>query len=212
MAEEKTGTHGCTGDPSLEKLPVYILSGGRSSRFGTDKARALLESEPLLRWVVKPLQARAAHLTVVAEVPDKYEDLGFRTLGDRVRDLGPLGGLITALHDLDSLKETGWLFLCSCDFVGARSQWVDELLSHRRPGADAVVFRGERWEPLFALYHTSILESVAAALACGQRAVRCVLESARTVEVPLPGDWGVASSVNTHEALDECSKKIRSEM
>lgn len=191
----------------METLPVYILAGGRSSRFGEDKARARLLGEPLIRWAVRPLEGRAGSLTVVASIPDSYSDLGYRTLGDRQRDLGPLGGLATALHDRVALEGDGWLLITSCDFVGARGQWVDRLLQHRAPGATAVAFRGARWEPLFALYHTAALEVVEAALGRGQGAVHKALDAMSAVAVPVPEDWHEAVSVNTVEDLEAFEKR-----
>jgi len=181
-------------------IPVYILAGGRSSRFGTDKARARLGDETLLEAAARPFRQAGARLTAVAEVPDKYQELGFRTLGDRTPEQGPLGGLITALHDLSGDE---WLMLTACDFVGARVAWVDRLADRRAPGARAVAFRPGRWEPLFALYHRGLLEEAAAMLSAGERALWRLLERVGAVAAPIPPDWERARSIDTPAALAE---------
>ena len=54
-----------------ELVPAYILSGGRSSRFGSDKARALAAGKPLILHAADTVAPVAASITVVADRPDK---------------------------------------------------------------------------------------------------------------------------------------------
>ncbi|HEY9840887.1 MAG TPA: NTP transferase domain-containing protein, partial [Candidatus Obscuribacterales bacterium] len=63
-------------------LPVYLLAGGRNSRFGSDKARALLGGSPLILQVARLLHPYAADLKVVATTAGAYADLGLETLAD----------------------------------------------------------------------------------------------------------------------------------
>lgn len=98
----------------MDKLPLYILAGGRSSRFGSDKARAELGGRPLVRRIADALAPVADPVRVVAGPPGGYADLGFVTIADRRPDLRPLAGLEMALLDRQQLCGTGWLILCSC--------------------------------------------------------------------------------------------------
>lgn len=112
-----------------------LIAGGRASRFGSDKALALLAGRPLIAWaagVVAPLVADTVvcgrewgGLTSVADVP--------------APGLGPLGGLAGALahaqaHGLDAVVSIG------CDMP-----WVPDglvaALAQARPAwcADAPV-------------------------------------------------------------------------
>jgi molybdopterin-guanine dinucleotide biosynthesis protein A len=173
-------------------LPVYILSGGRSSRFGSDKARALLDGQPLVVHVARSCARVASRLTVVADVEDKYEDLGLRTIADRQPGLGPLGGLHRALEDLGHDE---WLLLLSCDLIGLRPEWIERLLSqcHGIDGPAAVAFfGGGRWEPMPALYHRNILQQVQTHLARGVLSLWRLLEETSSSQVALPRDWGDA--------------------
>ena len=98
-------------------MPVYILAGGRSSRFGSDKARALLDGEPLVARLARQIEPVARRVTVVAEAADTYADLGLRTIADRRPGLGPLAGLEAALLDATNPPKStaDWLILLSCD-------------------------------------------------------------------------------------------------
>ncbi len=180
-----------------EPVPVYLLAGGRSSRFGEDKARALLDGEPLLLRLARLLAPVASALTVVAEREGKHADLGLRTLADRRPGLGPLAGLETALLD----RGDGWLLLTSCDWVTLEPAWVSRLLAARSPGAHAVAFRGEVWQPLLALYHTGLAPQVTVRLEAGQLPLWRLLEGCGATAVPLPEDWDRALQANTPAEL-----------
>ncbi|WP_174273975.1 molybdenum cofactor guanylyltransferase [Sphingomonas bacterium] len=72
-----------------------ILAGGRSTRFGSDKALAPLEGRPLILWVAEALAAQCDEILICGR-----ELAGYRCVKDRPGpDLGPLGGLAAALHD-----------------------------------------------------------------------------------------------------------------
>jgi len=183
-------------DAISEPIPSYILAGGRSSRFGSDKARALLDGEPLLCRVARSLGDRP--VTVVATSPGAYEDLGLRTIADPRPGLGPLGGLEAALRD----RGAGWILLAACDLLGLDPRWLADL-ERARGEAPAVAFRGGHWEPMPALYHTDLLEAVQARLALEPRAraLHALLEAEGAASLRVPGGWRSVRSINTREDL-----------
>jgi molybdopterin-guanine dinucleotide biosynthesis protein A len=187
----------------MDKVPVYILAGGRSSRFGRDKARLEITGEPLLVHVARSLKPAAAEITVIADRPGKYRDLGFETIADLRPGLGPLGGLQAAL----SRGGNGWLLCASCDRIGIRPEWLQELLTGRRDRATAVVFRGRIWQPLPALYHTSLAPQVDAAIESGRLTPWTLLEQNDTVALELPTDWGTSLDINEPGELEKVASK-----
>jgi len=176
-----------------ERVPVYILAGGGSRRFGSDKARALHNGVPLLVGVATALEPIADATTVIAARDGVYEDLGLRTIGDVIARKGPLGGLHTAIADRGG---DGWLFLCACDWVGLQTVWARVLMNARTRGAHVVAYGTERYDPLFALYHTSIRPAVSQALGAGRLAMQDLLLRARTVGVEPPAGWDTATNLN----------------
>ena len=71
-----------------------VLAGGQSSRFGSDKAMALLEGHPLIDHVIRALSPHVDGMIVCGRV---YP--GLTGVPDRPRpDLGPLGGINAALR------------------------------------------------------------------------------------------------------------------
>lgn len=74
------------------RLLGAVLAGGRSTRFGSDKALALLDERPLIEHAIAALATRTEAVIVCG-----------RTWSDWVPDrpapgLGPLGGINAALH------------------------------------------------------------------------------------------------------------------
>jgi molybdopterin-guanine dinucleotide biosynthesis protein A len=187
----------------MDKLPVYIVAGGRSRRFGSDKARALLSGVPMIRRVADALDPISQSVTVVASTAGVYKDLGLMTIGDLRPCLGPIGGLDAALADRVARHGKGWLLLASCDLTSPRADWVRCLMGHVKPNAVTVAFKGERWEPLFALYHTSIRGKIRRQVDTGFGALWRLIEQTQHVEVPLPDGMSGVTQINTRHDMDQ---------
>ena len=82
-----------------------VLAGGRSIRFGSDKAVALLDGERLIDRVVAALRPQVAAVIVVGR-----DEVGDRPAGG----LGPLGGLNAALHRARA-EGLEWVASVPCD-------------------------------------------------------------------------------------------------
>ncbi len=168
--------------------PAYILAGGQSRRFGADKARAVLEGKPLLRRLVDQLETHVGDVTVVADRAEKYGDLGLRTIADVTPGLGPVGGLATALTDMEARGEQGWCWLLACDVAELPAHWLEELAAHAPSDGRVVAYRDKRWQPMPGLYHPSIRPHVIAYLEQGGRAMWSLLEQLHACAVTPPDD------------------------
>lgn len=177
-----------------ERVPVYILAGGESRRFGRDKARVRMGGTPLVVRIAETLGEVAARTTVVARDAARYDDLGLRTIGDLTPGKGPIGGLLAALDDVGG---NAWILLSACDWIGIQTQWARTLLAARRDGTGAVVFRTrERREPLFSLYHTDIRSTVAEQIDSGSLAMHELLDRINVVTVAAPHGWAEVTNLN----------------
>ena len=179
--------------PGCEAVPVYILAGGRSRRFGSDKARALVGDRPLIARVAGELEAVASSVRVVARFPGKYDDLGLSTIGDSVPGKGPMGGLLAALEDA---APAPWVFLAACDQVGLRVGWARELLGWRRDDLRAVVYRSDRFHPLFAVYHRDLMEELRRRMRRGDLKMQHLFEAVPTRVLPVPEGWEELVNLN----------------
>lgn len=201
-----------TGAESRDRVPLtgYILSGGQSRRFGNDKARAVIDNQPLLLRIAERMQGSCNHVFTVADKPEKYDDLGLVTLVDELPDCGPLAGLLTALHHAKQNK-TDWILLASCDLTELKPSWIDMLQQSITPATDAVVFQGELrkdgktrlLEPFPGLYHTRLAASLESAVASGIRSFQKFLASHKGVVISInkPAIWPSVAQINTTNEL-----------
>ena len=183
----------------MPPLPLYILAGGRSRRFGSDKARVEFGGQPLIGHVAARLASVVEPVTVVAEQAGKYADLGMPTIADEAPGLGPMGGLVTALRHRRGARGEGWLVLAACDLVDADAGLVERLQARVTDTSRAVAFRGERWEPMLALYHTALLSAAERCVAQGERAMWRLLEREGASAVELPATHATLRQINTPE-------------
>jgi molybdenum cofactor guanylyltransferase len=184
--------------------PLYILAGGSSRRFGSDKARAEYRGTPLVAHVASSLSAVTTSPVIVADRAGRYDDLGIETIADDRPGLGPLAGLARALTDLaERHPGTPWLLLASCDLVDPDPSWVDSLVG-RRDGVRAVAFRGPHgWEPLFSLYHSQVQDEVRTRLAGTDRSLQRLLDGIAAASLPVPSSF---RHVSTPEELDRATE------
>ena len=182
-------------------VPVYILAGGRSRRFGSDKARALLDGVPLITRVADMLRDVALDITVVADTPDKYADLDLPTIADPTPDLGPLAGLINALEHRLTRHGPGYLLLTACDVTTIRPPWIDQLCQHTLHQPPAVAFRDDKWQPMLGLYHTDLRPTARRNLQSGHSSMQQLLDDAPAAALPLPPDMPENWQINTPDDL-----------
>jgi molybdopterin-guanine dinucleotide biosynthesis protein A len=181
----------------MERLPAYLLAGGRSRRFGTDKARALVDGAPLLVHVARAAAPVAASIAVIADRAGKYDDLGFATHADAVAEQGPIGGLLTACR----LSGGEPFLLLSCDLLGLRAEWLRLLMACYGETTSAVCFQTDRWHPMPGIYNARIATEIEGHLAAGRRDLQSLLDRLPAVAVAPPDDWFGLVNVNTHTDL-----------
>ena len=151
--------------PALEELSAAVVCGGRSSRYGSDKATARVSGRTLLERALDSLVDARERLVVGRA----YAVEGARFVPDRRPGLGPLAGLEAALE-----AATGsWLALAACDMPCLTPAYWRLLCAHAS-GCQVVIVRdpGGRLEPLAALYHRSVLGEVGVRLDAGTLSMR----------------------------------------
>ena len=181
----------------------YILVGGKSSRFGRDKALVEMDGRPLAVRLAEIVSTAAGSATLVGS-PKKYGILGFRVIPDSLADFGPLAGLLAALDD----SESGWNLVTACDMPNLTEAFVRFLLEEaRRSNADIVLPQDAegRAEPLCAAYSLSCREAIRAAVERGVHKMTDAFTDLRVRHL-LPGDYAefdpdgrLFANVNTPE-------------
>lgn len=187
------------------QLPVYILAGGQSSRFGSDKARAIVNGQCVMAGLVSSLKEETESVWVVADRCDRYADLGFDSIVDRRAAAGPLAGLETALQHHDALAGRGWILVTNCDLVRWSPAWPKMLIAAISEQVDAVVFDDELPQPFPGLYHTCLTPIVESQLDRRQFSLRQLFLACRSRIglVPIESDRPLEWTFNDREKLED---------
>lgn len=123
-----------------------VLCGGKSSRFGSDKALADAEGVPVGGRVIAALRGGGAE-PVAAIGGTAGSELGIPTIADLRPGEGPLAGLATALL----WAKTGSVVVAPCDLVLLRASDVQSLLSIGRENPDLVAVATIEGNPQISL-------------------------------------------------------------
>ncbi|GBF05944.1 molybdopterin-guanine dinucleotide biosynthesis protein MobA [Deinococcus aerius] len=170
----------------MRDVTAAITAGGRSSRFGSDKAAARLEGRPLLEHVAASLETCPRRLLVAP--PGRYALPGWVNVPDTRPGEGPLAALEAALEAAQAERGPGWVAFAGVDMPRLTPAYWTVLGQARTPTSRAVLAldAGGRPQPLAALYHTDLLEQVVRLLDAGERRLRDAAPPALTVTVPHP--------------------------
>ena len=188
-----------------------VIAGGRSRRFGREKAAEPLAGRPLVGWVADRLAGGVERLAIsarpgsaaagYAEAHDLacLHDPGSGALAD-----GPLAGVLEGLR---WAVEGGasWLVTAPCDTPFLPVDYVDRLWSTRTSGG-AVAITSEGLQPLCALWPIEALQALEYASA--HPPIRDVLAGRGAAETSFP-DPSAFDNLNTPQAFAAAQARLR---
>jgi molybdopterin-guanine dinucleotide biosynthesis protein A len=133
----------------LKGVTGIILAGGRSSRYGRNKALVDLEGIPLIERVIGVMSSVFQRLILITNTPHEYAHLQLPMYGDLIKGLGPIGGIFTGLEVISD--EAGFFVACDMPFLNRELvRYIVEV----RDDFDAVVPRIQwKIETLHTLYN-----------------------------------------------------------
>lgn len=136
-----------------EEVTGVVLAGGRSSRFGSNKALAQWgDGETLVGRVCSILTGLFDKVVVVTRSPEELrflKDEGVRVSGDLFADTHCVGGICSALHH----ARTERVFVCGCNMPLIQPKLVQAMWKETRGCYDAVVpVWQEQLQPLCSFY------------------------------------------------------------
>ena len=197
-----------------EPVGEFILAGGRSSRMGRAKGLLAFGSEPLVVHAARLLESVSEPriAPIIIGPPEVYANLGIRVIPDDGENLGPLGGICTALR----IATCEWNLIVGCDLPFLTRDWLEFLIARAAgSSADVVMPLNERgFEPLCAMYRRSARRAIAQALERGVRKITDGL-AGLTVASIAPAEWKafdpcgrLFKNVNTPEDYDEARQSL----
>ena len=182
------------------RLLGAVLAGGKSSRFGSDKALATLAGVPLAARAAETLAAVCDEVVVVSSRPE-HDLPGFVRIPDLRSGVGPLAAVEAALAHADDTGAAA-VFVLACDLPSVDATLVRRVVDGLGDGWAASPSRvgDPGFEPLCSVYRTSCLEPVRALLNGGRREARTLFEAVKGHTVA--GAPGGLPNVNRPDDLE----------
>ncbi len=136
------------GITKFKDVTGVVLAGGRSSRYGKNKALVKVDGIPLVERALRTMGTIFEHVIMITNTPSEYAYLQVPMFQDIIKGLGPLGGIYTGLKVISN--QAGFFVACDMPFLNPT------LIQHMvaiRDDFDAVVPRIAGWiEALHGLY------------------------------------------------------------
>jgi len=141
---------------SSKDITGIILAGGKSLRYGTNKALAEVDGIRLIERVIRVMQPLFENLMIITNTPREYDYLQIPMHEDVIKGLGPLGGVYTGLNIMST--ESG--FFVACDMPFLQGDLIRHMLEIKAD-FDAVVPKVDwKIEPLHAIYTRNCLPAI----------------------------------------------------
>ncbi|WLR42381.1 molybdenum cofactor guanylyltransferase [Bacillus carboniphilus] len=145
-------------DNQDNEIVGIILAGGHSVRFGQNKAQALYNGFPFYHYSIHALTTQLSKSFIVTN--NQYYSFYKKNTSlyvikdmERWKDHGPLGGLYSALQEIDS----DWYFVLPIDIPFVTRRLIERLSSYVSNQYDAVVpVVKNKKQPLIALYRSTV--------------------------------------------------------
>ena len=165
---------------------------------GSDKALLRYRGATLVEKVAEAVSQVAGRPLLVGN-GDRYDGLGYEAIPDLYPGEGPLGGVLTALHN----SSAEWNLIVACDMPELTGEFLSGLMEaaeRRDSEVLAPVGPDGNLEPLCAVYRRGARPGLQRAFERGVRQMKAALEEVRTAThfVPeltrfqnfnTPGDW-----------------------
>ena len=163
----------------INQVAGVILAGGKSSRFGSNKALALHQGDALIQTIARRLAALFPETLLITNTPEEYGFLGWPMAKDLYPDCGPLAGIHAALRTVSQSR----IFVCGCDMPLVNPDLIRFLCELEGDHGIVLPWLDEGPEPLYAVYSKKALPIIEEQLSKNQYKIGMVFEKLRIRKV-----------------------------
>lgn len=140
----------------LQGVSGVILAGGKSSRYGRNKALVEVEGVPLVERALRVMEGLFSNVVLITNTPHTYKFLNIPMYEDRIKGLGPLGGIFTGLN---VIKDNVGFFV-ACDMPYLQPDLIRYLVQIRGNFDVVVPNMSGMYEALHAVYTRGCLPEI----------------------------------------------------
>lgn len=145
-------------------MNCIILAGGKSLRFGDDKPFAKIGNSTLIEHIIAVLSPLFKDLILVTNYPKKYAGFPVYAIEDKIKNIGPLGGIYTGLLASDSYHN----FIVACDMPLLNPSLISHMISLIKNDADVIIPNiNNKLEPLHAIYGKKCIKAIESQISTG---------------------------------------------
>lgn len=138
------------------EITAFILTGGKSSRIGIDKAFLSIEGKPLVQRLVEILDSIFYEVVINSNELNLYNFTGKKIVQDIYSGRGPLAGIHSALNYTNTKKN----FIISCDLPLLSTELVNYIINYKSEKDIILPMADVRIQQLCGIYSKNILNEV----------------------------------------------------
>lgn len=188
-------------------ITVGILSGGQSTRMGSDKALITLDNERMIDRLISEL-GDVGEVIISASKRGIYDDLGCPIVYDEHDKIGPIEGIRQVL----SAADTEYVFVCAVDMPFIKKELIDYMAGYiSSDHACYVIADEDHIHPLCAIYRKDILPVIDKLIAEGNYRLREIFKHVPVKYISLDHtdfDKKTVRNINTKAELLEVNRPL----
>lgn len=138
----------------MTKITCIILSGGKSSRMGEDKALLQVGAKTIIEMMIDKLKPFCNEIIISADNVEKYSKFGYKVVPDKFKNSGPLAGIYSSL--LESNTESN--FVISCDLPLVSQNVIEKIINTNSDKEIILPVTDGKYHQLCGVYSKSVLE------------------------------------------------------
>lgn len=180
-----------------------ILSGGKSSRMGSEKGFMSYNGKPFIQHSIEALKPLVMEIIIVSNNVD-YDVFGLKRIEDVMENAGPLAGLYSGLHQ----SKTDYNLVLSCDIPLINTSILQRLVDAIDDDSEIIQIESQgKTMPLIALYRKQCEHIFLKLLNEGERRLQFAVNQCLVKNVILHEDESeFVQNINTPEQLNTILK------
>ena len=189
------------------KIPIsaFILIGGKSERFGSEKWRAIINGKSVLDRIWDACMHFEERVVIGKEKPKNFKK---PFICDQLEIQAPINGLYTAIQN----SEHDWIQLVSCDLPLIEADVFQMLWNSNTQESDIVIpFSNNRYQVTCALYHKRTLNYLESAINENDFSLLSLIKNLKITKVNFNSDkrfWNMNTKKNLGEISNYLANKL----
>jgi molybdopterin-guanine dinucleotide biosynthesis protein A len=133
-----------------------ILTGGKNTRMGENKALIEIHGEKIIDRTIRILRGVFDEIILVTNNPVEYLDYDVKIVTDLIKGKSALGGIYTGLFYASGKHS----FLCACDMPFLKGEFIEYMVEKIDSNDIVVPNPPDGYQPLHAIYSKGCLPRI----------------------------------------------------